>query len=740
MAYGTKYKLQFDSDGRTITVNFMFRDFVGSITNVIGAGSPAIQKWNTDDPFDAVRGCSLDLQIFSSSNLSIFDFQTNDDDGVKVSMYYSGGTLFEGFLVQDDFSESVVEYSHVINLSATDNLGLLKDISLSQANIGLGSQNTYTSFVNTFITNGQQIMAFTLSSSLTLTGSTIQLFGTGTNLDNIISIVVSSVETSGSYRLILKDILPSQQSFASASFIIKQAFDFEVKQSLATMFAICLNATNLKFDSDVYMRLQHESSFAQILTQTYIRPEDFKSGTDYSSCYDFIAGVLTAFNACIFQRNGKWVIIRFIELVYGSSFFERFDSNFTSLSVSGAYNGAISYGGNSILAAPLQQILRPLKYVEQKFGYKDITRTIANANFTELGGLKRTLVFGTGVTLQTFKDYFAPKWAPGFWWNDEGTTVVQGNTDYFIRVVTDYKGDEIDRYISISGNPGLQQTSAALVSKYIEVNAGDKIDFSITIRTSNDLDVIGFIPLLINIVTHLPLTPRHPYTQLLRNAQWGEGDPYRLPVSSNLNQWQSFDVKSFEIPVSGRLYVYLPQTSFTGQNYYETHVKGISLKYTPQIAGQRSVKGQVHRDSQFANVKNKKEITLLVDDTLSNAIIGTLFKPPAGLLIDDRTRKWRRDPITEEKKLGEITSIEREFIRSVSRKKIEVSLLDIFKTGFISPYNKITWDRYTNEFFLFGNLEIDYQSNRAKGTLYELYKVGENLTNLHTYTFNYLYE
>ena len=65
--YNTKYQLQFDSDGRTITVNFMFRDFTGSITPVVGAASPAVQKWNTDNPFDAVRGSSLDIQIFSSN-------------------------------------------------------------------------------------------------------------------------------------------------------------------------------------------------------------------------------------------------------------------------------------------------------------------------------------------------------------------------------------------------------------------------------------------------------------------------------------------------------------------------------------------------------------------------------------------------------------------------------------------------------------------------------------------------
>ena len=747
--YNTKYRMQFDSDKKTISIDFMFKSYVGAVTDLICPVVPVIHKWNTNDPFEPVRGSSLDIKIISTPTVSIFSFFSSEDDGVKVVMYHSLGTLFEGFLVQDDFSESVVEYSHEINLSATDNLGLLKDINLSDANRLFGDNRSKTVNINIIDPSGLFGFPNIISISADTTfvpiavGDILIISGTGQIFDGVEFKILSFGPYNGDMLLTVDKYAYAYGNFTGATltFFHAASLDLSIKQSLASMFAVCLNATNLQLKSNVFIKLLHESAFTQILTQTYIRPTDFRNGEIYLSCYDFINAILNSFNACIMQKDGAWHIIRFIELVYNTSSYEQYDRNFVLNGVTGDYNGNKYYDGNSILAAPLQQLERPYKYVKETFLYKGLDNVLSNGNFAELGILLRTIITGTGVNLVTNREYAAPKWTSGFWWNSAGTILGNNKTNFFIRVVTNYRNEETERYGVVAGRVGFDD-SAAVVSKYIETTAGDRIEFSITMRTSNSIAGPGNAPIRLNNVSHLPLVPRKPYYQLRSDLQWGAPSSIvaSWASSENRNQWKTFDFASFEFPTDGRLYIYLPQVSLNRGNYYETHIKGLSLKYVPQVQGHKSVKGHTHTDTQFQNIKNNKEIALVVDDTKTNLLIGTLFKPPNNLLVDDRTRNWRRSPVAEQRKLGEIVTIEREFQRNIPRVLVDVSLLDIYKAGFLSPFNRIVWDRFTNYYFLFGNLEIDYANNKAKGSLHELAKVGENLTNLHTYTFNYLYE
>lgn len=90
---------------------------------------------NDDNPFKPIRGQQLTIQFNSTSNYSMATFSSGSDQRWKVDYYVtdSAKVIFTGFLVLDDLSEPLLPATEVVTLTATDNLGLLKDIPLTNS-------------------------------------------------------------------------------------------------------------------------------------------------------------------------------------------------------------------------------------------------------------------------------------------------------------------------------------------------------------------------------------------------------------------------------------------------------------------------------------------------------------------------------------------------------------------------------------------------------------------------------
>lgn len=147
MAKAEKYRYSFKSqEGQTCVVRFDFEGFTGASTTLIGAARPFVLKeFNTDDDiFKPLRPQIAEMSfIASASGVSIDNFLMDNDDDIIVYFDFGSFTNYwKGYMLQDDFQESWINTSHIITLRATEGIGQLKDIELTESGTELNGRYT----------------------------------------------------------------------------------------------------------------------------------------------------------------------------------------------------------------------------------------------------------------------------------------------------------------------------------------------------------------------------------------------------------------------------------------------------------------------------------------------------------------------------------------------------------------------------------------------------------------------
>ena len=133
MAYGLIYQgaLKSTMVDRPYTVQILQKDYAGSFSTIILGALPIVNNYQTDDIRSPVRGGSATLNIINTGSLPITTFYSIADDQFQVIILQGSDVLFIGFVVQDDSSELMVDFTHEITLQCNDNLGLLKDVAFN---------------------------------------------------------------------------------------------------------------------------------------------------------------------------------------------------------------------------------------------------------------------------------------------------------------------------------------------------------------------------------------------------------------------------------------------------------------------------------------------------------------------------------------------------------------------------------------------------------------------------------
>ena len=111
-----------------------WKDYSGVLIALF-VGTASQIKMVSDDPRETINGSSLVINIVNKGSLPITSFLRNEDDALKIRLTHIPYDLilFDGFVAQDDCQEDMVDYAHIITLTANDGLGFLKDIPLNKA-------------------------------------------------------------------------------------------------------------------------------------------------------------------------------------------------------------------------------------------------------------------------------------------------------------------------------------------------------------------------------------------------------------------------------------------------------------------------------------------------------------------------------------------------------------------------------------------------------------------------------
>lgn len=313
-SYGLKYQCEFDPIGPVsltpvYKIEILQKDYSGGVTDVIGSGVPCVHQWQTDDPKAAVKGSSLSINLINKNgSLPLSTFFSTDDDHFKVRLYWTTEIMFEGFLVQDDCSESMVDFTHEINLSANDNLGLLKDVPFDKAKI-----------IWELITQVTDTWSLTAPHTLTLPASIAAYVKPGDKIEiqsMIFNVTYNVTEATGAIDVIVSETVTTGTPGGSDDIELYRAAPFDDKVTLAFVLENCLWATGLELNTYVFCNFKEATTDTTkcFITEILIDPTTFlKDETVYDDCYSILENFLERFNLTLFQARGTWYIVHWHE-------------------------------------------------------------------------------------------------------------------------------------------------------------------------------------------------------------------------------------------------------------------------------------------------------------------------------------------------------------------------------------------------------------------------------------------
>jgi hypothetical protein len=749
MAYGLRYTADFDAltiAPLNFTLNIYKNNYVGSTDTITLSSAPAVHEWQDDDPFKAIKGSTLTCGIINDGTVSLFDFYSDNDNEFFIELIWNatGETLFKGFILQDDCQEILVDFAHEISIVATDNLGLLKDITLGEAAEFAGPPSTKTgiligyTFPTTFGTNDTRIAVLKPGQQFTIEN------GANAGTYTLLSISYNSFTTA--YTLVVAETIPSSTAY-SADITWNDAIPLDGYVSLLTLVKLCLKSTNVTCGLRVMSELYPVGgATGRWLDDTFVLGESFLQDNSYMSCYDVLEKIMSRFYASCFQAHGFWYIVR-----YG----ETFKIN-TSTPTSDRFNGyvydedfvyQVDYQEDITMiignpstykfeSALLNSILRPYKSVQETFNYNQPEDLLKNANLNELGALINQYTSGSN----TIREYELTYW---FNWDGTGGPF----PSRFIRVVSDTTtGNEIERYAVVTGTTADSSRSAQ--STDIELGANDVITYSFDFKT--DVSQPG----VVNAVFSVRLKDGTTTYYLKDNGEWltPNGFTYSVLAGDNTNEWHTVTITSRPAPFDGILNIFLGEETASASD--ETHYKNFELSITNSITGLTKVIGHVHTETQTNNLKNELSQDIFIDNSPKSTIAGTLFLHDYTGLLRNKCTEWTYTgaPVVFNR-LGQITTAEMLYTRYIPRSKYNGTLLSInqldrmmsnfqvFNLGNLYP-SQYNW-------IVPGSVSIDYRNNTTEFTLYEVafndtvtydvWQLFEDFLDVRLYNFRYLY-
>lgn len=738
MPYGLKYVTQFNSQpdadnpggvrNATVlyTLQFLFKDYTGIVQSIKGGTTTAVQKCTLDDPLAPIKGQALDIQLLNYGNLPITSFYSDNDAGVQVILSDPGGVRFIGFIVQDDCSEIMVDYVHGIQLSATDGLGLLKDVILNQKPV--------TTTLGSSTVNIGSTAPHTLDVSLCFyippTGVPFIVSG-GSALDGTYTITAVTVIGVNHYQLTVVGTV-TNHSAGPAYVRSVGVVDLTKRQSLLTMIAVCLSFTNLQLITTIFCNIKEGRQVTNYshFQQTYIDPQSFISGETYMNCFDVMSRVLETFGCQLMQVNGEWVIIHWFELrIYATGAIPGYIYDTDWLPVGTTVYGNTFNIGRTQLSRPLfslnHSVLRPWKFVRKTFNYNTPKYLLKNYDLQTVGALLRSYVVGAN----TVYEYIATDW------EDSGTPACER----FVRVTKDtVTATEISRYIVLRNTTF--DSARSVQSKPIEANIGDKVKFSFSFKTN--ISQGGSINIVFAVALTDGTTIKYIDELPVDNGAWINtiGFTYNIPSGDNSDQWHSIEIQSSAIPYSGLIYCYLAEATANPQSAVkETWYKDIRFEYTPFINDSTKIIGQIHKENRLPDVKNNLDTEIFIDDSPRNNIIGTLFMNSFTGLLQNLTQLWYYGAGIVGYRIGQLTSQEDITVRDTPRSKLEGGCIGLLQNAQpVSLGTNIVPDFYPTKTYIFGLLTVDYKRNTFGGTMWEIVDNSEAALAA-DYTFNYIY-
>lgn len=722
------------------------KDYSGATIPIIMAGDPIEHSWDRDEPKPFIKGAGLTMSIVNDGTVSIENFIADEDDFFYVEFRVNTLPVFKGYLVQDDYSEEMVDEDHVFKLKATDNLALLKNVTLGEAAINFGVIDPLATTIEQLAPNKIRVLGL-----IPLNERQIVRIESGTALDGDYQILTWQQITPHTDITFETELNGTVVGSIAADLTFITPIDLSTRLYLSDLIALCLKPTNMALDIRVYGTLfPMGAADDRFFDNTMIVPESFLNNGNWESCYAVIEKTAGRAGYTLIQAEGVLNFVRFHELrsfgnaipgyLYNSEFVYQSDITLDNEFTTGFEQLTEPETGISYTIA------RPMKFIRETFKYKNPGEIIKNINFEELG----EFIEENTVGANTETDYKMVGWEQGFAYTSGGGGLIGSSSERRIRVVRDAIGREVERY-GVVRNPAVFDQFAAIQSNAVEVRIGDTIEWSFDFRTTRSQPGAFNCGFQVYITTTANPIPRSINNKRIRyDGDWysfgapippNTGPFTAISAGSNSNQWQQFSITSLPIPVDGLLRVYLAQHSLSSSPGFETHYRNLKFKITRQVTSNSNVTGHQHTSAQLKDINNIQEADIFSDTSPSSTIAGTLMLDTVTGPLQDLTTTWDMGG-DEYDTLGHVTTREELFWRRISRLVLEGNMYGLLQGGkILSPITAMSYAQFSELSFISGKMSIDYYNDSAGLTLHEMYKDSEVDIDLkEIYTFRKVYE
>lgn len=471
-----------------------------------------------------------------------------------------------------------------------------------------------------------------------------------------------------------------------------------------------------------FNNLFHDSmtttSYGSPLEQCYINAKTFATeANQYEDSYTVLEKINRSWSQTIFMYRNYWWIMRMEELYTPpTSNLEGFYSNVGSKSgLSKRYD--IQVGATSevkpIEPGMIKLIRKKTKQDEVDFGFEAFDEAIANESFIR-GTLTSTAV--------SSKTYTLDDWTPG--------SVI---TNFGIREIYDSSlyGGLIERYAWID-------TAYNILSTGINVNNGERIDFSVDVQSQYDTTTtynyvnVGRLWIEASPSNNYYLQPDGSWLyNPIVNPIWTIDDLSGRNIVST--DWNTFEINSVSFPTPGILYVELWHTAVvaTPSVNNESRFKNLNINIRPAFddgGNQRNITGVASKYIKTTDVNNNSLNTTYLDDGFSDVFKGTIFESDG---VTRTNAQWSRFRFP-----GESFGFRKQNATAywehnrVNRTKIDATFYGLFwADGGTTPNEPIGLmntvifvDDDPDKVYAIANMkEIDFSSGIWQATLEEVY-------------------
>jgi len=755
MTYGEIYNANFDSFEQLLTYRLKIykKDYTGSISNILLSGNPVIHEWQDDDPKSPIKGSTLKVSILTSqSGIQLTDFYSEDDYGFACEFIRkeTDEVLFQGYLLQDDSTELQVDFTHEIQLTFTDGLGLLKGVTLGQAAVITGVPTTYSSVtVESYIPSFSSVIKSSNAVFAQLRPGDVFTITSGGFQGTHTVIAINFL--SGVYYINTNNNNFIITAPYTTSVIITIPYPLTGYIPLLDIYKLCLKATYIETGLFFYSRLfPVGGTNERLLDDTFVQAETYLKNGDWMDCYTILEQINSRFNISLFQAHGTWVAVRWDELYRYTTAagvnmqYHTYSNNFVYSATSDTNDNWIFRDGSDMEVGVLKSVNRANQFVRETFDYVQPESLLCNHDLQDLGPIIQEYNSG----LYTIREYVLNSWFNG---------PFSPYPDRFIRITIDNDvtsetfGQELDRTAVVVNSTGDSARSAK--SCDIPLSEGDSLEYSFRFRTSVSQ------PGSVNNVFAVSITDGTTTYFVQNDGSWATtlGFTYNTPAGSNTIDWQNVTIKSDPAPISGIVNIYLAEATPNGAtpSTDETLYNDLTLVVNYLINGSGKVIGHTHTDSQANQIKNKIDKEIFIDDVPRTSITGALYLESYSGLLRDLTVRWQYPSASYTfARLGQGTTEESFFTNYKMRSKYEGKLLYIKQDDLMLTPLAVFKDNIFNGFrFVPGKMTIDYKNAQADLSLVELLDSadfepgGAGITlefllfaGSKLYEFNYLYE